>query len=59
MQVMSLRHAQELTGLDPQALNDTDGMRLMVFEGEGQVLLAAVFDNLGKGAAGQRWRIWI
>jgi len=52
VEVMSLRHAQELTGLDPQALNDTDGMRLMVFEGEGQVLLAAVFDNLGKGAAG-------
>lgn len=52
MQVISLRQAQELTGLDPRALNDTDAMRLMVFEGEGQVLLAAVFDNLGKGAAG-------
>lgn len=52
VQVMSLQQAQALTGLDPQALNDTDAMRLMVFENEGQVLLAAVFDNLGKGAAG-------
>ncbi|AJO79653.1 N-acetyl-gamma-glutamyl-phosphate reductase [Pseudomonas sp. MRSN 12121] len=52
VQVMSLPQAQALTGLDPRGLNDTDEMRLMVFEGEGQVLLAAVFDNLGKGAAG-------
>lgn len=40
--------------LDPQALNGTNDVRLCVFENaaHGQVLLAAVFDNLGKGAAG-------
>ncbi|MES2820020.1 MAG: N-acetyl-gamma-glutamyl-phosphate reductase [Pseudomonadota bacterium] len=46
-----LPHVAEL---DPQALNGTDGLRLSVHghESHGQVLLAAVFDNLGKGAAG-------
>ncbi len=40
--------------LDPQALNGSNRLRLAVFSQErtGQVLLAAVFDNLGKGAAG-------
>jgi N-acetyl-gamma-glutamyl-phosphate reductase len=40
--------------LDPRALNGSNHMRLAVFgqERTGQVLLAAVFDNLGKGAAG-------
>ena len=40
--------------LDPRALNGSNRLRLAVFEQErtGQVLLAAVFDNLGKGAAG-------
>ena len=40
--------------LEPQALNDSNLLRLSVFANErhGQVLLAAVFDNLGKGAAG-------
>lgn len=40
--------------LDPRALNDTDDLQLWVFgdaRGE-QLLLAAVLDNLGKGAAG-------
>lgn len=54
VQVMSMQEAKELTHLDPQALNGTDNLRLMVFENDEprQVLLAAVFDNLGKGAAG-------
>ncbi len=54
VQVMSMQEAKELTHLDPQALNGTDNLRLMVFENNEtrQVLLAAVFDNLGKGAAG-------
>lgn len=54
VQVMSMHEARQLTGLDPQALNETDSMRLVVCENAeaGQVLLAAVFDNLGKGAAG-------
>jgi N-acetyl-gamma-glutamyl-phosphate reductase len=40
--------------LDPRALNGSNRLRLAVFgqERTGQVLLAAVFDNLGKGAAG-------
>jgi N-acetyl-gamma-glutamyl-phosphate reductase len=40
--------------LDPRALNGSNRLRLAVFgqERTGQVLLTAVFDNLGKGAAG-------
>jgi N-acetyl-gamma-glutamyl-phosphate reductase len=40
--------------LDPQSLNASNNMNLYVFGNDqsGQVLLAAVFDNLGKGAAG-------
>lgn len=40
--------------LDPRALNGSNRLRLAVFaqERSGQVLLTAVFDNLGKGAAG-------
>lgn len=52
VQVMSLAAARQLATLDPQMLNGTDDMRLMVFANGDQVLLAAVFDNLGKGAAG-------
>jgi len=39
--------------LDPQALNHSNGLRLSVFSqpATGQLLLAAVLDNLGKGAA--------
>ncbi|PQV54648.1 N-acetyl-gamma-glutamyl-phosphate reductase [Paraburkholderia sp. BL21I4N1] len=54
VQVTSLEESRTSTHLDPQALNDTDNMQLTVFANEehGQVLLAAVFDNLGKGASG-------
>ncbi|WP_296257459.1 MULTISPECIES: N-acetyl-gamma-glutamyl-phosphate reductase [unclassified Pseudomonas] len=52
VEVLSMQASSALSGLDPRALNDTDKLRLMVFENAGQVLLAAVFDNLGKGAAG-------
>jgi N-acetyl-gamma-glutamyl-phosphate reductase len=40
--------------LDPRALNGTDQLQLMVFDDRSgtQILLAAVLDNLGKGAAG-------
>jgi len=43
-----------ITGLDPQALNGSNDIRLSVFSNaeHGHVLLTAVFDNLGKGAAG-------
>ena len=52
VEVMKLDESKALGGLDPRVLNDTDKLRLMVFENAGHVLLAAVFDNLGKGAAG-------
>lgn len=54
VQVMPRHEASELSHLDPQALNGSDGMRLAVLGNDesGQVLLTAVFDNLGKGAAG-------
>ncbi len=54
VRVMPLADAAALAHLDPQALNGSDDLRLMVFtnQRQDQVLLAAVFDNLGKGAAG-------
>ncbi|WP_460873950.1 N-acetyl-gamma-glutamyl-phosphate reductase [Paralcaligenes ginsengisoli] len=54
VQVMSPEWAAATTHLDPEALNDSNELRLAVFSNEahGQVLLAAVFDNLGKGASG-------
>ncbi len=44
--------------LDPEALNGTDDMIIYVFanEARGQAVVAAVLDNLGKGAAGQAVR---
>lgn len=54
VQVMPLEESQEMTHLNPERLNGTDDMHLGVFINpeHGQVLLSAVFDNLGKGAAG-------
>ena len=54
VEVMPLAQSRRMQQLDPQALNGTDKLRLAVFANEqrGQVVLAAVFDNLGKGAAG-------
>jgi N-acetyl-gamma-glutamyl-phosphate reductase len=50
-QLMSPAHATEL---NPQALNGTDDVTLTVAVNDrtGQAVLCAVFDNLGKGAAG-------
>ncbi|MHA3913788.1 N-acetyl-gamma-glutamyl-phosphate reductase [Halovulum sp. GXIMD14793] len=44
--------------LDPQALNGTNDMKLYVLgsAGQGTVVLAAVLDNLGKGASGSAVR---
>jgi N-acetyl-gamma-glutamyl-phosphate reductase len=52
--VLPLHESCALKQLDPQVLNGTDDMRLSVFPNmeHGHVLLSAVFDNLGKGAAG-------
>jgi N-acetyl-gamma-glutamyl-phosphate reductase len=54
VQVLPLHESSALKHLDPQALNGTNDMRLSVFPNmeHGQVLLSAVFDNLGKGASG-------
>jgi N-acetyl-gamma-glutamyl-phosphate reductase len=54
VEVMSLAQTRAVTHLDPQALNGTNDLQLGVFINaeRGQVLLSAVFDNLGKGASG-------
>lgn len=54
VQVIPLAESAAATHLDPQSLNGTNDLRLGVFANRehGQVLLAAVFDNLGKGASG-------
>ena len=43
-----------VAGLDPEALNGTNRMKLFVFAnpGRGQARLVALLDNLGKGASG-------
>lgn len=54
VEVMALEDARAAAQLDPQALNGTNDLRLGVFANaaRSQVLLSAVFDNLGKGASG-------
>lgn len=54
VELMPLADSAQTATLDPQALNDSNQLRLGVFENaaHGQVLLSAVFDNLGKGASG-------
>jgi N-acetyl-gamma-glutamyl-phosphate reductase len=54
VRVLPLQESGALKHLDPQVLNGTNDMNLCVFQNveHGQVLLAAVFDNLGKGASG-------
>lgn len=54
IELQSLAEDVDAQRLDPRALNGSNRLRLAVFWNErmGQVLLAAVFDNLGKGAAG-------
>lgn len=54
IEVQPLAEGADAERLDPQALNGSNRLRLSVYAQPrtGQVLLAAVFDNLGKGAAG-------
>ena len=52
--VASLEENQAMTGIEPEALNGTNQMRLFVFgdpDGD-QARLVAQLDNLGKGASG-------
>ncbi len=46
--------ANYVAGLDPEALNNTNRMKLFVFANEAakQARLLALYDNLGKGASG-------
>ncbi len=54
VEVASLKEAAEMKTLDAEELKNTNRMKLYVFgnEARGQARLAAVLDNLGKGAAG-------
>ena len=54
VQLQPLATAADAVTLDPTALNGSDSIRLQVLHhpGHRQAVLAAVFDNLGKGAAG-------
>jgi N-acetyl-gamma-glutamyl-phosphate reductase len=54
VRVLPLDQTGVMSGLDPEALNGTNDMWLGVFHNaeHGQAVLAAVFDNLGKGASG-------
>lgn len=54
VQVMPLSTESGGPRLNAQALNDTDDLQITVAanENNAQVVLAAVFDNLGKGASG-------
>jgi N-acetyl-gamma-glutamyl-phosphate reductase len=54
VQVLDAARTDAMTRLDPQALNGSNDLQLVVFgnDAHGQILLSAVFDNLGKGASG-------
>jgi N-acetyl-gamma-glutamyl-phosphate reductase len=51
LSVAALDNSDDLT---PQAVNNTNSMRLNVFanDARGQIVLMAIYDNLGKGASG-------
>ncbi|MFN3934329.1 N-acetyl-gamma-glutamyl-phosphate reductase [Parvibaculum sp.] len=53
--VVPLEESAAMTKLDPEQLNGTNNLKLFVFGNEKtkQVRLAALLDNLGKGASGQ------
>lgn len=54
VRVLPFSASSTLDHLDPQQLNGTNDMELAVFWNpkSGQILLTAILDNLGKGAAG-------
>ncbi|MBA1205119.1 N-acetyl-gamma-glutamyl-phosphate reductase [Pseudomonas capeferrum] len=54
VQVAPLHTHGPAAPLNPEALNDSNDLRLALYANaeHGQVLLTAVFDNLGKGASG-------
>lgn len=54
VEVAPLEALERAEDLDPQALNDTNRMRLHVFanDARAQAAIIAIYDNLGKGASG-------
>lgn len=50
--VAGLDETAAMARLDPEGLNGTNDLKLHVFQGEGQAVVMALLDNLGKGAAG-------
>ncbi len=54
VEVVSLDESSKLARVDAEELAGKDGMKLFVFgtEGDNQVNLVALLDNLGKGASG-------
>ena len=54
IEVAPFEAAERAEAVNPQALNNTNRMRLHVFANDtrGHVLLMAIYDNLGKGASG-------
>lgn len=54
VRVLEAGQTDAMTRLDPEALNGSNDLQLAVFGNDlhGEILLSAVFDNLGKGASG-------
>ena len=52
--VIPLEDSRSMTGLEPEALNGTNKLRLHVFGNDrtGQAVVMGLLDNLGKGASG-------
>lgn len=54
VRVLTLDETRAMSGLEPEAVNGTNDLRLHVFgnEAEGQAVVMGLLDNLGKGASG-------
>lgn len=54
VRVLATAETEAMTGLDPEVLNGSNDLQLAMFghHAHDQILLSAVFDNLGKGASG-------
>ena len=54
VQMLDAAQTDAMTRIDPQSLNGSNDLQLAVFGNDAhrQILLSAVFDNLGKGASG-------
>lgn len=50
--VKDFAEAEALTGLEPEACNNTNNIELFVFGNDDEARLVARYDNLGKGASG-------